>query len=100
MHGCIPEQFTAVGVILVIDRLLEYTTEVKRQPAQGKYQHQAEHCLGHFPPLENHKHTKTMLVVSAPCDHTRQRVMGSSVRGRLVAVLSQNICKIKKTKVK
>ena len=54
VSACLPEQFTAVGVILVIGCFLQNTAEMKGQPAESKNQHQAEHCLCYFPPL----HTK------------------------------------------
>lgn len=54
----VPEQFTAIGVVLVVDRFLQNSTEMKRQPAQSKNQHQAENRLGYFPTLQ-HPQTKT-----------------------------------------
>lgn len=47
----LPEQFTSVGVCLVINGLLEDAAEVERKPAECKDHHEAEHCLGHLPAL-------------------------------------------------
>lgn len=52
---CLPEQFTAVGVILVIDCFLQNTAQMKRQPAESENQYQAENCLCHLPPLKERK---------------------------------------------
>lgn len=57
LSTCLPEQLTAVGVILIIDCFLQNTAEMKGQPAESKNQHQAEHRLCYFPPLQ-HTHTK------------------------------------------
>ena len=56
-HGALllmplPEQFTSVGVRLVIDGLFEDAAEVERQPAECKDHHEAEHSLGHLPALQ------------------------------------------------
>lgn len=48
----LPEQFTSVGVCLVIDGLFEDAAEVERQPAEREDHHQAEDCLGHLPALQ------------------------------------------------
>ena len=48
----LPEQFTSVGVCLVIDGLFEDAAEVERQPAECKDHHEAEHSLGHLPTLQ------------------------------------------------
>lgn len=55
VSACLPEQFTAVGVILVVDCFLQNTAEMKGQPAESKNQHQAEHRLRHFPPLHTQR---------------------------------------------
>lgn len=65
---CLPEQFTAVGVILVIDCFLQNAAEMKRQPAQSKNQHQAEHRLGHFPPLHRQRQ---ILMLPKACDSSK-----------------------------
>ena len=51
----LPEQFTAVGVVLVVDCFLQNTAEMKGQPAESKNQHQAEDRLRHFPPLRTER---------------------------------------------
>lgn len=51
VSACLPEQFTAVGVVLIIGCFLQNTAEMKGQPAESKNQHQAEHRLRYFPPL-------------------------------------------------
>lgn len=56
----LPEQLTAVGVILVIDCFLQNTAEMKGQPAEGENQDETEHRLGHFPPLKQ-KHKENNL---------------------------------------
>ncbi len=61
--ACLPEQFTAVGVIFVVDSFLQNTAEMKRQPAQSKNQHEAEHRLRHFPPL--HTQRQILMLPSA-----------------------------------
>lgn len=48
----LPEQFTSVGVRLVIDGLFEDAAEVERQPAERKDHHKAEDGLGHLPALQ------------------------------------------------
>lgn len=63
VSACLPEQFTAVGVILVIDCFLQNTTEMEGQPAQSENQHEAEHRLRHFPPL--HTQRQILMLLSA-----------------------------------
>lgn len=58
---CLPEQFTAVGVILVVDCFLQNTAEMKGQPAESKNQHQAEHRLRYFPPLHTQRQILMLL---------------------------------------
>lgn len=36
VSACLPEQFTAVGVILVVDSFLQNTAEMKGQPAESE----------------------------------------------------------------
>lgn len=55
LYVCLPEQFTAVGVILVVDCFLQNTAEMKGQPAESENQHKAKHCLRYFPPLHTQK---------------------------------------------
>lgn len=47
----LPEQFTSVGVRLVVDGLFEDAAEVEWQPTECKDHHEAEHGLGHLPAL-------------------------------------------------
>lgn len=68
---CLPEQLTAIGVIFVVDSFLQNTAEMKGQPAQSKNQHQAEHRLRYFPPLQ-HPHTKTNTDASEFLSHIVQ----------------------------
>ena len=51
----LPEQLTAVGVVLVVDGFLQNTAEMKGQPAESKNQHQAEDRLRYFPPLRTER---------------------------------------------
>lgn len=51
-HAPVPEQLTAVWILLVVNGELQDAAEVERQPAQGEDQDQAEHCLGNLPSLD------------------------------------------------
>lgn len=51
-HPPVPEQLTAVWILLVVNGELQDAAEVERQPAQGEDQDQGEHCLGNLPPLD------------------------------------------------
>lgn len=63
VSACLPEQFTAVGVILVIDCFLQNTAEMQGKPAESEDQHEAEHRLRHFPPL--HTQRQILMLLSA-----------------------------------
>lgn len=63
VSACLPEQFTAVGVILVVDCFLQNTAQMKGQPAESKNQHQAEHRLRYFPPL--HRQRQILMLLRA-----------------------------------
>lgn len=47
----LPEQFTAVRVVLVVNSFLQDTAEMEGQPAESKDQHEAENRLCNFPSL-------------------------------------------------
>lgn len=64
-HPLVPEQLTAVWILLVVNGELQDAAEVERQPAQSEDQDQAEHCLGNLPSLD--MHIKTCL-----CDQSAQ----------------------------
>lgn len=48
----VPEQLTAVWILLVVNGELQDAAEVERQPAQSEDQDQAEHRLSNLPPLD------------------------------------------------
>lgn len=49
----VPEQLTAIWILLVVNGELQDAAEVERQPAQSEDQDQAEHCLGNLPSLDS-----------------------------------------------
>lgn len=51
-HPPVPEQLTAVWILLVVNGELQDAAEVERQPAQSEDQDQAEHGLGNLPSLD------------------------------------------------
>lgn len=67
--AALPEQLAAVGVVLVVDGLLQDATEVEGQPAQSEDQHQAEDGLGHLPPLQSQKKKKKKSILNIPAVH-------------------------------
>lgn len=57
----VPEQLTAVWILLVVNGELQDAAEVERQPAQSEDQDQAEHCLSNLPSLDMHIKTRGVL---------------------------------------
>lgn len=55
----VPEQLTAIWILLVVNGELQDAAEVERQPAQSEDQDQAEHCLGNLPSLDSQIKART-----------------------------------------
>lgn len=56
----LPEEFTAVDVIRIVDGLFQDAAEVKRQPAESKDHHETEDSFSHFPTLKNKTNSNFM----------------------------------------